>query len=324
MGANICECGDPQSQHRASKYGCRALECVCTKYVLDIPATKRALAEADHGPVGAEVPATMTRPVSSESLGEDADEALARDLDELEAADPQVHEAAQRLDDTAAAIVRQALGGESTSAKLHRVEQERDEAKAALTDSEESRRVLLQQRDAARAELSSARQELDQRRQELDTFERVLEGAIRERDDARALVEAMARAGRLDGNTDPVRGIEALRAAWVDADRRVRELANELNELHGLVEKIPGRTPLEVIRDLLAEGESARSAIEAMRRGTGLLVPAAAVLYQYRVWVCQPATGCGTRYSVPQPDHECGPLDPQVVTVTRQPNGATT
>jgi phage-related minor tail protein len=124
---------------------------------------------------------------------------LERDLEALEAADPEVKAAAERLDNVSRNIIATAAAaGESTSARLRRVEQERDEARAAVSNAlrcfddlqtaagrkyqelSAERDVAQEQRDLARAELASAKTELGHLRRERDQLRADLTAALDE------------------------------------------------------------------------------------------------------------------------------------------------
>jgi hypothetical protein len=235
--ARTCECEHPQSQHKLSKGGCRALDCYCSKFVSGYkpepdPEPQPVDEAARAGQTTADIEASGHLPVI-----------------EIQPADPTQLDTTGWVDKTVDSIL-----AEPTSAALRRVEQERDQAKALRFKAEAAAGRLVDERDLARAELATAR------------------------------TAYLAQSAEL---TSARTELEQVKRDW---DSMAVELAS--------------------VKDA------------ATRKVTALLeahAPAEPPLWQYTVWFCQPATGCGQRYSQDQPDHECGPLTAAVVTITRQP-----
>lgn len=267
MASQFCKyCDHRQLEHKQSRGGCRELGCNCARFE----------------PRPAVPPLAEVEPVDLAKVAEQADAMLAQML-------PQ-----------------DAI--EHPAAAWRRMEQEIAEGRTALADGEEGRKVLTQQRDMARAEVASARQEREQADaagklviEALQTAEADLETARKERDEARSqtrglaaelreahdqrdkardLVVRMAAAAHLDGDGDPVVGIEMLHGFWREADARNRELAAKL-------------------------GDAARP-------------DQSVYLARYDRWFCQPLTGCGHVAHAPDDTHECGPLIRATVTITHE------
>jgi chromosome segregation ATPase len=138
---------------------------------------------------------------------------LEADLEALEAADPEVKAAAERLDNVSRNIIATAAAaGESTSARLRRVEQERDVLARQNERREETiarnvqerdqaldaRDAVREQRDLARAELASAKTELGHLRRERDELREQLTAMLNDREATqRDRAEARAEAAQL-------------------------------------------------------------------------------------------------------------------------------
>jgi hypothetical protein len=267
-----CECEHPQSQHKLSKGGCRALDCYCSKFVSAFkpepdpdpepqPVDEAARAEQ----TTADIEATGHLPVIEIQPAEAVAAVLDRGRDfakggivlnaggDLGRAALDAIKAYEKGSGTA--WRGEAPATEATSAALRRVEQERDKALADADRCENANIKHMEERDLARAELATAR------------------------------TAYLAQSAEL---TSARTELERVKRDW---DSMAFELAS--------------------VKDA------------ATRKVTAMLeaqpAPAEPPLWQYTVWFCQPATGCGQRYSQDQPDHECGPLTAAVVTITRQP-----
>jgi len=287
LTSKVCTCEHRQDEHKLSKAACRKPWCDCVRFnwsgEMDPPTPKPAEPE----PVEVE-------PVDLAAVTEQA-----ADEREVEAADERE---AKRTGGTFAAKY---LGPAEDTERFERLERELGEARAALADGEEGRKVLVQQRDAARADLAEARTDLDlakaelsSARQEREQAEAATKTAVdslasalasaedeldttrKERDEARELVKRMAAAAHLEGDGDPVIGVELLYGFWREADARNRQLAAKL-------------------------GDTTRP-----DQGNQLA--------RYERWFCQPITGCGAVAHAPDDTHECGPLIQATVTITHE------
>ncbi len=284
---NICDCLDPQSMHKASKYGCRNPECGCAKYVFDADATRKAFTEPDAADVLAKV--LPVEPVADDGVPDDE---LARDLEELEASDPAVREAAQRLDEVTSEI----LDGESTSAALARVKQERDEA-------------LIEARNAEGLRLATV--------DRLTVSERMLANAIEERDrfvsaadklsdswlDVKAqLADSAAANGLLvEALHDAEDGVKRLQKVNADLQRVLAEARTEVDNL-----RLTRDTAESALAQACAQLVEARDDITLLENTDPLPpVRTANVLDVTTTWLCQTVTGCGDHYSDPRDDNRC-------------------
>lgn len=140
--------------------------------------------------------------------------------------------------------------------------------------------------------------------------------------------------------------------------QRLAEVEQERNAAYALVEKIPGRKPIDVLREVIAGGEGARIELVSARQELEQLAEALAeageringmreanvrllrerdiardavrktaeisasfgVLYAYDAWSCLTEGGCGSRYTMPAAalEHRCGPLTPVRVSITHR------
>jgi hypothetical protein len=270
-----CECEHPQSQHKLSKGGCRALDCYCAKFVSAFkpepdpepqPVDEAARAEQTTADIEAtgHLPVIEFQPALSPEAVAEITAGFAKAVATTKSLGERMARVAQVPDEPAT---------EATSAALRRVEQERDDLAAKLRTSELVRAGLATDARSISARMETVKAELQDANNCL--------GRIAE-------VAGVEDAGT--GAIDLVGGITLLRAELTSA-----------------------RTELASVKDA------------ATRKVTALLeaqpAPAEPPLWQYTVWFCQPATGCGQRYSQAQPEHECGPLTAAVVTITRQPEG---
>lgn len=274
---NICDCGDPQSMHRASKYGCRHVDCVCAKFSLDIQATKKAKAEADHGTVPETgEPDAVERMVERDhaDLGGHVELAaggiireplgvlgpLARDLDELERTDPQVAAAAEQLDDAASKILARAQLGipaaEAQAERLAKAEQERDTARAETAGVRELLDLALVERDTVLAdnqELTGTRDELTSGslalKAELASARQEIDRLIAQQGDVRQAAEEKVRAA-LAGQ--PPHLATALAEALADKELAEGRLAEANQNITALRESLNGSaaTASVALRDL--------------------------------------------------------------------------
>lgn len=105
--------------------------------------------------------------------------------------------------------------GESTSAALRRVEQERDEALADADRCEDANIRHMEERDLARAELVSARTELDAVRKARDNLDQLLADARTEIADLDRQLKLCPRCG-IELNADLSGGTPAL-TSWIVA-----------------------------------------------------------------------------------------------------------
>jgi hypothetical protein len=312
---NICECGDPQSQHRASKYGCRALECVCTKYVLDIPATKRARFAADHGTVEPDADAVLARvalPVIEIQPEPVADDGVPEEPRVLNAAErgPQPIPPGWSPD------------GASTLARLAQVERERDEALAKLakpcgqchpcenSGALQDLQAVADSSDLLRTELASAKQELERLRA-VPVPDVDLEGRLAE---ARAELDVLRESLKGSASTATV-ALRDLAESRGEVDRcmqqqglTLRDLAEARTEVDNL------RLSRDAAESQLAEARGVIDFMDGERAAPA--ASAGNVLASYDRWFCQPITGCGKTAHQPDDDHECGPLIRATVTIT--------
>jgi hypothetical protein len=299
---NICECGDPQSQHRASKYGCRALECVCTKYVLDIPATKRARFAADHGAVEPDADAVLARvalPLIEIQPEPVADDGVPEEPRVLNAAErgPQPIPPGWSPD------------GASMLTRLVKAERERDEKAAALsnalkcfddlqTAAGRKYEDLGAERDEALARVRELEQDIDR-----DTGEHKLAAELasakQELERLRAVpvpdVDLEGRLAEARAELDVLR--ESLKGSASTANVALRDLAEARTEVDNL------RLSRDAAESQRAE---ARQVIEAMEEDRPTTVaPTGNVIDTYTRWFCQPITGCGGQYEIEQDDNYC-------------------
>jgi 1,6-anhydro-N-acetylmuramate kinase len=133
-----------------------------------------------------------------------------------------------------------------------------------------------------RAELADARQEMGH----LYENERIRARVIQERNAERTRLETELVSARQEN--------EQLREGRDQAVDRALELAKELAEVRS------------------AAGEKVRAVLAADS------APAAEELYAYDAWSCLTESGCGSRYTVPDPDHRCGPLTAVRVSITHR------
>lgn len=196
----------------------------------------------------------------------------------------------------------------STSARLAKAEQERDEALSYLGPLRESLNASSANAYQAMRERDEALAANDALRAELAGCYRDLEKAAQERDD---LTKAMP-CGWCDGvGVTPGEryGRDADGAPHVDEDGPCPEgceipdwLKAERNDA----------SDVERERDLArAELVSVRAELELWRTNS-------AELYAYDAWSCLTEGGCGSRYTMPAAalEHRCGPLTPVRVTIT--------
>jgi hypothetical protein len=358
-GVYICRCEHPKSQHKREQHGCRALDCGCGAFEADLAASAAAqgvqlatgspvtepagldLADVPFAPASA-VPSLGSTSAQLQRAQDEVERLRAERRVALDERDAAVEVLAQveRERDEAREEVRilrdavpcswcgglgvapaEAFGRDGDGAPMVEEDQpcpEGCELPAWLVVERNEARESEQALSLVRAELESARREL---------------GALREHQEIRArkLRELAADLGE----------------ARTDADVARAELA----ELHGLVEAIPGRTPVEVIRQLLIAGQNDRIELERLRaliarveqaagivqwedRGVDLadrvqsiregrteaidvlcdIAHQRDVLAQHQRWLCET---CGARYGKPYTDHPCGQLTPITVTTTR-------
>jgi hypothetical protein len=300
--ARTCECEHPQSQHKLSKGGCRALDCYCSKFVSAFkpepdpdpepqPVDEAARAEQTTADIEAtgHLPVIEIQPgIGGVSMAE-VTEAMKVNLPALAAA------------------------GSSSVSSILGSGPAREYAKGGI--------VLSPGGDLGRAALDA-----------IKAYEQGSGTAWR------------GEAPATEATSAALRRVEQERDEALEAEKRVRRYWNEASADRDLIKAeltkartaylaqsaglTSARTELEQVKrdwDSLAV-ELANVKDAATRKVTAMLeaqtAPAEPPLWQYTVWFCQPATGCGQRYSQDQPDHECGPLTAAVVTITRQPEGA--
>jgi hypothetical protein len=249
----ICECGDPKTQHKRERYGCRAPGCECGQFEADMAAS--AAAQGTELATGG----IVTGPVRLPSHG--------CVIDHAEEVVPFTVPVAE-------------LG--LSSARLAKVEQERDEALSAFSLAEE-----LRLKD--RAELVSAWQEIEQLRNRLDQC---------------------AEAGGSDiadgPDVDLPTRIAELRRGRKEATERALELA-------ALVARVERAAGIDRERD---RGVDLADRVQSIRDGRTEAVDAfVTVLSRQDRYLCET---CGARYGQPFTDHEHGPLTPVTVTIARQ------
>lgn len=237
---NICECEHQQSQHKASKYGCRALDCFCSKYRFDIELTRRAKGEVE--PDAAEVLAEVVPPDSALVTAELAPgwyPAPTSEPDTLAQMSARLAKVEQERDLSRDEGVR-------LNVAVLRAERERDEAREEIKVLKNSEGLDVV---AARAELVSARQEtedvrsvLDMRTQQLAAAQERIETLTRQALDAGAEIDELrdrldraAEAGGRDiadgPDVDLPTRIAELRRGRKEATDRVLELAAKVEEL---------------------------------------------------------------------------------------------
>jgi hypothetical protein len=283
-----CECEHPQSQHKLSKGGCRALDCYCAKFVSDFKPG----------------PDPEPQPVDEAARAEQIEGTGHLPVIEIQAAE------------AVAAVLDRVSGGEATSAALRRVEQERDDLAAKLRTSELVRAGLATDARSIAARMETVKDEL-----------------LAANDHLRRIAEAAGVEDAGTGAIDIVGGIKLLRAELTSARTELANVKDAATRKQWVISRKGGRCCER------CEQEIRRGEAYEVQDGTGGLIlhvhcpspapareaqpaPAEPPLWQYTVWFCQPATGCGQRYSQDQPEHECGPLTAAVVTITRQPEGA--
>jgi hypothetical protein len=253
--ARTCICEHPQSQHKASKYGCRNCDIGCARFEGDEPdaapqpvdeAARTEQATPDIEATG-HLPVIEIQPAEAVAAVLDRGREYAKGGIVLNAGGDLGRAALDAIkayeQGSGTAWRGEAPATEATSAALRRVEQERDKALADADRCENANIKHMEERDLARAELATAR------------------------------TAYLAQSAELTSARTELASVKAA------ATRKVTAML----EAHA---------------------------------------PAEPPLWQYTVWFCQPATGCGQRYSQDQPDHECGPLTQALVTITRQPEGA--
>lgn len=299
----LCLCGCPKGSHKQGKKACG--QCgTCDLFELEgeVPTSRFA----QGGVIRTDaLPPPLTECINGMvGVGKDA----ACPCGDFPAGDPSDAHSTQHtawLNRDAApplvVAINRATQGESTSAALRRVEQERDDLTQQLKASRSegvqlSRRIysLLKERDDALAELASARQELDQ------ATARVLELASRVNELEALLEHAEQYARDLQDNGD------------VTASDEVKRLRARL--AGGLA---AGQAQAEQhARDLAAAEERIRVLEHGEAADDDLARAAAAdVIDRQHRHLCE---ACGARYGHPYEDHEHGPLTPVTVLIIRE------
>jgi hypothetical protein len=295
----ICFCEHPKSQHKRERDGCRAVDCGCAKFEVDL----KASAEVQ----GTELAPGIPSPAGFNLPG--AGPALAQALTQL-----------RRVEQERNNLL-------AHNEELVDVSRERDDARGERDVKQRQLKDALAALDLARAELAEAYGLVEQipGRTPIEVLREVIAAGqdasveLKQHADAiaatRRSCNELAEADLENLLTDN----ESLRAE-LDEVRAERDAV--LNDREATQrERNEARVEAIRLRAVLADVRAAAS--EKVRAVLAAAGDAAAdEIYGYDAWSCMTDGGCGSRYTVPDPEHRCGRLTPVRVTITHRTEGA--